>query len=80
MRNSHESFSEKGVELQMNAQSWYAAKRSYLYSCMLCCTRGIGIKCEVCPIRQALLTNAEIFKPKMDEKEKSWVEKEWKLL
>lgn len=70
-------FMEKGVELQMNAQNWWQAKKSYNYSCMLCCTKGCGaVQCAHCPIREAMLTNAIIFRKKMPKQEKEWVQKE----
>ena len=78
---SSNRFMEKGVELQMNANSWWDAKKAYNYSCMLCCTKGCGaIKCAHCPIRGAMLTNAGIFKEKMPKQELEWVEKERQLL
>lgn len=74
-------FMDKGVELQMNANSWWEAKKAYNYSCMLCCTRGCGaMKCASCPIRQAMLTNAKIFNSKMPKQEKRWVLEEAELL
>lgn len=74
-------FMDKGVELQMNANSWWEAKKAYNYSCMLCCATGCGaMKCASCPIRQAMLTNAGIFKDKMPKQEKRWVMKEVELL
>lgn len=70
-------FMEKGVELQMNANNWWQAKKSYNYSCMLCCTRNVGaVQCAHCPIREAMLTNAIIFRKKMPKQEKEWVQKE----
>lgn len=73
-------FYDKGVELQFNANSWWDSKRNYLYSCMLCCTRGGTMKCETCPIRGAMLENARIFEKKMPVQEKEWVKKEKELL
>lgn len=74
-------FMDKGVQLQMDSNSWWQAKRNYLYSCMLCCSRGVGAcKCANCPIREAMLTNAEIFERKMPKQEKDWVQKEKELL
>lgn len=79
--NNYGYFYDKGVELQMQSNSWWQAKRNYLYSCMLCCTRNAGIcRCDHCPIREALLVNADIFSQKMPKQEQDWVEKEKKLL
>jgi len=73
-------FEQKGVELQMDANSWWQAKRSYNYSCMLCCTMGVGaVQCAHCPIREAMLTNAVIFRKRMPRQELEWVEKEREL-
>lgn len=73
-------FEQKGVELQMDANSWWQAKKRYNYSCMLCCTRGVGAtQCARCPIREAMLTNAKIFIKKMPRQELEWVEKEREL-
>ena len=74
-------FMDKGVQLQMNSNSWWQAKRNYLYSCMLCCSRGVGnCKCDACPIRQAMLVNADIFQKRMPKQELDWVQKEKELL
>ena len=74
-------FEQKGVELQMNANNWWQAKRSYIYSCMLCCTTGVGgaMKCAQCPIRAAMLNNAMIFRKRMPKQELEWVEQEREL-
>lgn len=73
-------FEQKGVELQMDSNNWWQAKRNYNYSCMLCCTRGVGAtQCAHCPIREAMLTNAMIFRKKMPKQEWTWVEKEREL-
>lgn len=73
-------FEQKGVELQMDSNNWWQAKRNYEYSCMLCCTRGVGAtQCAHCPIREAMLTNAMIFRKKMPKQEIEWVEKEREL-
>jgi len=73
-------FEQKGVELQMDSNNWWQAKRNYEYSCMLCCTRGVGAtQCAHCPIREAMLTNAMIFLKKMPKQEIEWVEKEREL-
>ena len=74
-----EKFNEKGVELQMNANNWWQSKRNYLYSCMLCCMQPGMSDCEHCPIREAMLTNARIFKNRMPVQELNWVEKEREL-
>ena len=74
-------FEQKGIELQMDSNSWWAAKRNFNYSCMLCCTRGISAtRCTNCPIREAMLVNAEIFWKKMPRQEKEWVMNEKELL
>lgn len=73
-------FEQKGVELQMDSNSWWEAKRNYNYSCMLCCTRNVGAtRCANCPIREAMLTNAHIFRKRMPKQELEWVEKEREL-
>lgn len=73
-------FEQKGVELQMDSNSWWEAKKNYNYSCMLCCTRNVGAtKCSSCPIREALLTNAQIFAKRMPKQELEWVQKEREL-
>lgn len=74
-------FMDIGVEMQMDANNWWAAKHAFERSCMLCCAKGVGaIQCATCPIREAMLTNARIFSPKMPKQEKKWVEKERLLL
>ena len=74
-------FEKKGIELQMDANSWWQAKRSYNYSCMLCCTKNVGaLKCTTCGIREAMLCNAKIFEKRMPRQEKEWVQKERELL
>ena len=73
-------FYDNGVELQMNANSWWEAKRSYLYSCMLCCSRGGTMKCSNCPVRSAMIENAKIFERRMPKQEQEWVRKEKELL
>lgn len=73
-------FEQKGVELQMDSNSWWQAKRNYEYSCMLCCTKGVGAtQCANCPIREAMLTNAVIFRKRMPKQELEWVNKEREL-
>lgn len=77
---SDNRFEQMGVELQMDANSWQAAKQDYERSCMLCCTNGCGaIQCAHCKIREAMLVNARIFRKKMSDKDKEWVEKEREL-
>lgn len=44
-------FEERGVEFQVNAQNSEQAKRSFDYSCNLCCNRGLRISCDRCAIR-----------------------------
>ena len=78
---SDHRFEQKGVKLQMDANNWWQAKRSFNYSCMLCCSRHVGaIKCASCPIREAMLTNAQIFRKRMPKQELEWVQKEKELL
>lgn len=78
---SDDRFEKMGVELQMDSNSFEAAKRNYELSCMLCCSKGCGaIQCAHCRIREAMLTNARIFRKKMSDKDKEWVEKERELL
>lgn len=77
---SDNRFEQMGVELQMDANSWQTAKQDYERSCMLCCTNGCGaIQCAHCKIREAMLVNARIFRKKMSDKDKEWVEKEREL-
>lgn len=74
-------FMKIGVDMQMNANNYWTAKNMFERSCMLCCTKGVGaVECAVCPIREAFLTNASIFWPKMPKQEKEWVEQEKELL
>lgn len=74
-------FAQKGVELQMNAINYWKAKKSYSYSCMLCCSHGVGaIECAHCPIREAFLTNCEIFKDYIPKSEEDFIQKERELL
>lgn len=74
-------FQQIGVQKQMNANSWETAKSEYENSCQLCCTRGVGaVECAHCKIREAMLTNALVFRYKMSEKDKKWVRKERELL
>ena len=74
-------FEQKGVELQMDSQNWWQAKKAYNYSCMLCCCRNVGaVKCTHCPIREAVLTNAQIFWKRMPKQEREWAMKEKELL
>lgn len=74
-------FMDAGVEMQMNANNYWSAKNSFERSCQLCCTKGVGaIKCATCPIREAFLTNARIFWPKIPKQERRYVEKERELL
>lgn len=74
-------FMEKGVELQKDAISWTGAKRSYEYSCMLCCTRNIGATdCANCPIRAAMLDNVDVMWKSIPKTDYKWIEDERKLL
>lgn len=79
MCNGKERFNEIGVEFQMNANNWWTAKRNYMHSCMLCVMRPDHSDCAHCPIREAMLTNAQIFKDRMPKQERYWVEKEREL-
>lgn len=73
-------FEQKGVELQMDSNSWWQAKRNFEYSCMLCCSRNVGaVQCSHCPIREAMLTNTMIFRKRMPKQELEWVQKEREL-
>ena len=74
-------FQEKGVELQRDSQSWWESKKRYQYSCMLCCmsSRPGAVDCTACPIRAAMLENAEVFWHKMPKQEYAWVEAERRL-
>ena len=74
-------FMQMGVIMQMNSNSWDEAKQNYIHSCQLCCTKGVGaVQCAHCPIRNAMLSNATIFRYKLTEKDKKWVRKERELL
>lgn len=46
-------FIENGVERQNRARNANHAKWCFGYSCELCCSRGLQLKCENCPIQQA---------------------------
>ena len=77
---SDNRFERMGVEQQMDANSWTAAKQAFENACMLCCTKGCGaIQCAHCKIRDAMLENAMIFRKKLTEDDKEWVEKEREL-
>ena len=77
---SDNRFERMGVEQQMDANSWAEAKQAYENACMLCCTKGCGaMQCAHCKIREAMLTNARIFRRKLTEDDKEWVEKEREL-
>ena len=77
---SDNRFERMGVEQQMDANSWTAAKQAFENACMLCCTKGCGaMQCAHCKIREAMLTNARIFRRKLTEDDKEWVEKEREL-
>ena len=77
---SDNRFERMGVEQQMDANSWAAAKQAYENACMLCCTKGCGaMQCAHCKIREAMLTNARIFRRKLTEDDKEWVEREREL-
>ena len=75
-------FQRLGVEKQMNANSYWAAKAAYIRSCELCCSTGCcgAVKCAGCPIRGAFLDNAGIFWEKLQKQEKEFVQKERDLL
>lgn len=74
-------FEKTGVVMQMNANSWEAAKDKYNECCLLCCTREVGaVKCASCAIREAFLTNAKVlFWNKMSKADKEWVNSEEEL-
>ena len=76
-----ERFEKFGVEQQMNANSWQAAKQAFEHACMLCCIRGCGaVQCTHCKIREAMLVNGEqVFHKKLTEQEKEWIKKEKEL-
>ena len=74
-------FMDIGVMQQMDANSWREAKTRYENSCALCCTKGVGaVQCAHCRIRNAMLSNATIFRHKLTEQDKKWVRKERELL
>ena len=74
-------FEKAGVILQMNANSWDAAKDKFNETCLLCCTKDVGaVKCAGCKIREAFLVNAEIiFRSKLSEVDKEWIKEEKEL-
>lgn len=73
-------FERMGVEQQMDANSWAAAKQAFENACMLCCTKGCSaMQCAHCKIREAMLANARIFRRKLTEDDKEWVENEREL-
>lgn len=74
-------FYEKGVELQNEATSWWDAKKQYQHSCMLCCmsNRPGVTDCASCPIRAAMLNNADFYWRRMPKQEYAWVEQERRL-
>lgn len=78
---SYNRFQEKGVELQKDAKNWWEAKRDYNKSCLLCCmtNRPGATECSTCPIREAMLENAEVYWKSMPLQEYAWVEKERQL-
>lgn len=77
---SDDRFEKMGVELQMDSNSFEAAKRNYELSCMMCCSKGCGaIMCSHCRIREALLVNGRIFRKKLTDDDKEWLEKEREL-
>lgn len=75
-------FEKIGVTLQMNANSWEAAKEQYNQCCLLCCTREVGaVKCACCKIREAFLVNAEVvFRNKINRDDREWIQSEKELL
>lgn len=77
---SDNRFERMGVEQQMDANSWTAAKQAFENACMLCCTKGCGaVQCAHCKIRDAMLANVMIFRKKLTEDDKEWVKKEQEL-
>lgn len=46
-------FESVGVDLQETAVTVEQAKRSFRYSCKLCCEHGLRIKCDSCAIAEA---------------------------
>lgn len=75
-------FEKMGVHMQMDANSWEAAKSQYEKCCLLCCTKEVGaMQCASCKIREAFLLNAElIFRSKLTTEDRDWVKKEKELL
>lgn len=70
-------FAKMGVEQQMDANSWQEAKAAYINACMLCCTKHCAaLRCHLCPIREAMLENAKIFRKKLTAEDKEWIENE----
>lgn len=74
-------FEKTGVIMQMNANSFEAAREKYNECCLLCCTKEVGaVKCTGCRIREAFLTNAKlIFWSKLSKRDKEWVISEEEL-
>lgn len=54
-------FEQKGVDLQYDSSNYYQAQKRLSYSCNLCCTRGLRIKCESCAISAANKCMNSIF-------------------
>jgi hypothetical protein len=74
-------FEKTGVIMQMDANSWEAAKERYNECCLLCCTKEVGaVKCTSCKIREAFLTNAKlVFWNKLSKMDREWVNSEEEL-
>lgn len=74
-------FEKTGVVMQMDANSFEAAKERYNQCCLLCCTKEAGaLKCANCKIREAFLTNCElIFWVRIPKADKEWIMEEKEL-
>ena len=73
-------FCEMGVELQMNSNSYWQAKKRFCNSCILCADKPNRPECRVCPVREAFLTNVEIFDKKIPDSERNFIQAERELL
>lgn len=59
-------FEQIGVGFQMDAASKNEARKSFSYSCNVCCMRGMRIECDRCAIR----INHELALASFEESEK----------
>ena len=50
------AFFEKGADIQYQSTSIQQADRNYNKSCDFCCSVGLRMRCEMCPIEGAHAT------------------------